>query len=63
MKGAFTNAIERRIGHFEQADKGTLFLNEIGELSLQVQVKILRFLQEAGFARLGALSRFVSMFG
>lgn len=52
-KGAFTHAVERRIGHFELADKGTLFLDEIGELSSSVQVKILRFLQEQEFYRIG----------
>lgn len=52
-KGAFTNAVERRIGHFELADGGTLFLDEIGELSLAVQVKLLRFLQEQEFFRVG----------
>jgi len=52
-KGAFTHAFERRIGHFELADGGTLFLDEIGELSLPVQVKMLRFLQEHEFYRVG----------
>ncbi len=52
-KGSFTHAIEKRIGHFELADKGTLFLDEIGELSLPVQVKMLRFLQEQEFYRIG----------
>lgn len=52
-RGAFTHAVERRIGHFELADKGTLFLDEIGELSLAVQVKMLRFLQEQEFYRVG----------
>lgn len=52
-RGAFTNAVERRIGHCELSDKGTLFLDEIGELSHAVQVKILRFLQEHEFYRLG----------
>ncbi|SFO32702.1 Response regulator receiver domain-containing protein [Chitinophaga sp. YR627] len=45
-KGAFTGAIEKRKGKFEQADGGTIFLDEIGELSPEMQVKILRFLQE-----------------
>jgi two-component system response regulator AtoC len=53
-KGAFTSAIERRIGHCEQANQGTLFLDELGELSLSVQVKLLRFLQEQEFYRVGS---------
>lgn len=52
-KGAFTSAVERRIGHFEAADGGTIFLDEIGELQLQTQVKLLRFLQEREFFRVG----------
>ncbi len=52
-KGAFTHAVERRLGHCELADGGTLFLDEIGELGLQVQVKMLRFLQEQEFYRVG----------
>ncbi|HQH27409.1 MAG TPA: sigma-54 dependent transcriptional regulator, partial [Oligoflexia bacterium] len=52
-KGAFTHAVERRLGHFELADQGTLFLDEIGELSLPVQVKMLRFLQDQEFYRVG----------
>ena len=52
-RGAFTGALQRRIGRFEQADGGTLFLDEIGELSASVQVKLLRFLQEREFERVG----------
>ncbi|GAI92724.1 unnamed protein product, partial [marine sediment metagenome] len=52
-KGAFTGATARRIGRFEEADGGTIFLDEIGELSPPVQVKLLRFLQEHEFQRLG----------
>jgi len=55
-KGAFTGAIERRIGKFEQADKGTIFLDEIGEMPLEVQVKLLRVLQEKEIERLGGSS-------
>lgn len=53
-KGAFTGASSRRIGRFEEADGGTLFLDEIGELSPGIQVKLLRFLQEREFQRLGS---------
>ncbi len=52
-KGAFTGADRRRIGRFEEADGGALFLDEIGELSPSVQVKLLRFLQEHEFQRVG----------
>jgi putative PEP-CTERM system response regulator len=52
-KGAFTNAIERKLGRFEVAHQGTLFLDEIGELSLMTQAKILRFLEEKEFNRVG----------
>jgi len=52
-KGAFTGAHQRRIGFFEQAGGGTLFLDEIGELPPDVQVKLLRFLQEKRFQRVG----------
>lgn len=52
-KGAFTGASSRQIGKFEQADQGTIFLDEIGELPLAMQVKILRVLQESTIERLG----------
>jgi len=52
-KGAFTGAIQKRIGRFELADKGTLFMDEVGELPLDTQVKLLRVLQEQEFERLG----------
>ena len=53
-KGSFTGATARRIGRAEAADGGTLFLDEIGDLSLQMQVKLLRFLQEKTFSRVGS---------
>jgi DNA-binding NtrC family response regulator len=52
-KGAFTGAVTRRSGRFEQADGGTLFLDELSEMPLSVQVKLLRFLQEREFERVG----------
>ncbi|MCX6120380.1 MAG: sigma-54 dependent transcriptional regulator [Ignavibacteriales bacterium] len=52
-KGAFTGAIQRRIGKFEQANGGTIFLDEIGELDLTLQSKILRVIQERQFDRVG----------
>lgn len=55
-KGAFTGALERRIGKFELADNGTLFLDEIGEMPLEAQVKLLRVLQEKELERVGGKS-------
>jgi formate hydrogenlyase transcriptional activator len=54
MKGAFTGAVDRRIGRFELAHGGTIFLDEIGELSLETQVKLLRVLQEHEFEPVGS---------
>jgi two-component system nitrogen regulation response regulator NtrX len=53
-KGAFTGATERKIGKFEQAHGGTIFLDEIGDMSHNTQAKILRVLQEQSFTRLGS---------
>lgn len=52
-KGAFTNAVSKRIGRFEMADGGTLFLDEIGDIPMSVQLKLLRVLQEKEFERVG----------
>jgi two-component system response regulator HydG len=54
MKGAFTGAVQNKKGHFESADGGTLFLDEIGNLSYEVQVKLLRALQEKVIQPLGS---------
>jgi formate hydrogenlyase transcriptional activator len=53
-KGAFTGAVGKRIGRFELADKGTIFLDEVGEIPLELQAKLLRVLQEHEFERLGS---------
>src|SRR5205814_6878991 len=52
-KGAFTGALGRKIGRFELADGATLFLDEIGEIPLELQAKLLRVLQDGEFERLG----------
>jgi transcriptional regulator with GAF, ATPase, and Fis domain len=52
-KGAFTGAVSRKVGRFELASGGTIFLDEIGDLSLDLQVKLLRVLQEGEFQRVG----------
>jgi Nif-specific regulatory protein len=54
VKGAFTDAIANRRGRFELADGGTIFLDEIGDVSLRLQAKLLRVLQEKSFERVGA---------
>jgi DNA-binding NtrC family response regulator len=54
-KGAFTGAVSSKPGRFELADKGTLFLDEIGEIPIEMQVKLLRVLQEGEFERVGGI--------
>jgi formate hydrogenlyase transcriptional activator len=53
-KGAFTGAVAPKTGRFELADKGTLFLDEVGDIPLELQAKLLRVLQEQEFERLGS---------
>src|SRR3990170_4009566 len=53
-KGSFTGATDRQIGKFEQADKGTIFLDEVGDMSMKTQAKVLRVLQEQELERLGS---------
>ena len=60
-RGAFTGAEKLRIGRFEQADKGTIFLDEIGDMSSTTQAKVLRVLQEQEFERLGSSGRSVKV--
>ncbi len=60
-RGAFTGAEKLRIGRFEQADKGTIFLDEIGDMSPSTQAKVLRVLQEQEFERLGSSGRSVKV--
>src|SRR5207237_5546913 len=59
-KGAFTGAHERRIGRVERAQGGSLFLDEIGEIDATIQIKLLRFLGERTFERVGSNKTFSS---
>jgi DNA-binding NtrC family response regulator len=61
-KGAFTGAVSARAGRFELADSGTLFLDELGEIPLSIQVKLLRVLQERHFERVGGVREIKSDF-
>src|SRR5204862_4350176 len=53
MKGSFTGAVQDRAGKFEQADGGTIFLDEVGDMSLAAQAKVLRVLQDGVVTRIG----------
>ncbi len=53
-KGAYTGAVERRSGHFEEADKGSIFLDELGEMPLPAQVRLLRVLETGEYSRVGS---------
>src|SRR5262252_83239 len=53
-KGSFTGATEKQVGKFEQADRGTIFLDEVGDMSAKTQAKVLRVLQEGEVERLGS---------
>ncbi len=59
-KGAFTDAFDTHIGKFEQASSGTIFLDEIGDMSLPLQAKLLRILQDGGFERVGGREHLTS---
>ncbi|MBU3916748.1 sigma 54-interacting transcriptional regulator [bacterium] len=61
-KGAFTDAVQQRIGRFELADQGTLFIDEIGEMPLETQIQLLRVLQEKEFERIGGTRTIASDF-
>ena len=56
-KGSFTGATEKQVGKFEQADRGTIFLDEVGDMSAKTQAKVLRVLQEGEVERLGSALR------